>query len=241
MAEIQVNHSTGVLPVKNMNALQRVKGIITSPGMTMESLVEKPKLLLPFIIVAVAQLILYFARYPLYQDYMNRTLTEPLMAAGMTADSIDKFILAMTAATPLTTLFGWFITAVIFFAVFKIFGAKGKFKQYMSITGHAYIITALYYVIVLVASFFTGSLHLNLTLTSIANLLPAEMAGTFIYGIAMAIDIFSLWYYCVIAIGMAAVSGFRKRNAYILVGLIYAVGVLIAGFGAAATKALTGG
>jgi hypothetical protein len=241
MAETQINQSAGTIPANGMNLVQRIKGVILSPGMTMDNLVERPRLLLPLIITAVAQAAVYFARYPMYQEYMNNTIAGTLANAGMTADAIQNYIFLGAAATPLTTLFGWFLSAVIFFAVFKIFGAKGKFKQYMSIIGYAYIIYVLYYIIVLVASFFTGSLYMNITLTSIANLLPAEMSGSFLYGIAMGIDIFSIWYYCVIAIGMAALSGFRKRNTYILVALIYVAGLIVAGFGAAATNALTGG
>lgn len=240
--ETQISRSASELPINNMGPLQRVKGIIFSPGSTMESLAEKPKLLMPLIMIAVAQLVLYLARYSIYQDYMRKSLTEALTAAGMTADSVDRFILIFTAAgIPLSTLFGWFITTVIFFAVFKIFGAAGRFKQYMSITGHAYIITVLYLLIVLITSFFTGSLYLNLPLTSVANILPTEMSGSFLYGMASKVDIFVIWYYCVIAIGVSAVSGFKKRNAYTLVAAVYAAGLIIAGFGAAAAKLATGG
>ena len=242
MAETQINYSTGKLPANDMNLLQRVKGVIFSPGKTMESLVEKPRLLLPLIIIAVAQLFLYLARFSIYQDYMNKSLTDAFTGLGMTAESIDSFILIFgTVGTSLSALFGWFMTAVIFFAIFKIFGASGKFKQYLSITGHAYIITVLYFLLVLAASFITGSLHLDLSLTNVANLLPVDISGSFIYGMVMEIDIFLIWYFCVIGIGMAAVSGFKKRNAYILVAAIYAVGLVMSGFGAIAAKAVTGG
>ena len=242
MTETQLNYSTGELPANDMNLLQRVKGVIFSPGRTMESLVEKPKLLLPLIMIAVAQLGLYLARFSIYQEYMRNSLTDAFTGLAMTAESIERFILIFgTAGTSLSALFGWFMTTVIFFAIFKIFGAGGKFKQYMSITGHAYIITVLYFLLVLAASFLTGSLHMDLSLTSVANLLPADISGSFLYGMAMEIDIFLIWYFCVIAIGMAAISGFKKRNAYILVAAVYAVGLIISGFGAIAAKAMTGG
>jgi hypothetical protein len=251
MAETQINYSNSELPTNDMNLLQRVKGVIFSPGRTMESLVEKPKLLLPLIIIAVAQLALYLARFPLYQDYLRNTFIksqsfmEGLTGTALTAEVIDNYmsksLVQTVIAIPLTTLFGWFLSTVIFFAIFKIFGAKGKFKQYMSITAHAYIISVLYMVIVLAASFFTGSLHVDLPLTSIANLLPAEMSGSFLYGIALSMDIFYIWNYCVIAIGIAAVSGFKKRNSYILFAVIFAVGLLISSFGVIAAKSVTGG
>lgn len=251
MAETQINYSTGELPANDMNLLQRVKGMIFTPGRTMESLVEKPKLLLPLIMIAVAQLALHLARFSIYQDYMRNTYVqsqgfmESLTGTALTAEAIDgymsKLLLQEVIGTPLSSLFGWLLTTIIFFVIFKIFGAKGKFRQYMSITGYAYIITVLYLLIVLAVSFFTGSLHMDLALTSVANLLPADMSGSFLYGMANEIDIFLVWYFCVIAIGMAAVSGFKKRNAYILVAAVYAAGLIIAGFGAIAAKDVTGG
>lgn len=251
MTETQLSYPAGIAPVNELNFLQRVKGVILSPGKTMESLVEKPKLLLPLIIIAVAQLALYLARFPLYQDYLRNTFVksqsfmESLTGTALTADVIDNYMSKSLVQTiisiPLTTLFMWFLSTVIFFAIFKIFGAKGKFKQYMSITAYAYIINVLYMLVVLAASFFTGSLHVDLPLTSIANLLPTEMSGSFLYGIALSMDIFYIWNYCVIGIGLAAVSGFKKRNSYILFAAIFTVGLLISSFGVIAAKSVTGG
>lgn len=251
MTETQIGYPAGEQPVKRMNLLQRITGILLSPGRTTADLIEKPRLIFPLILVAVSMLALYMARLPLYQDYLRQntiksleyvqSLTGQTITPDMVEQSISRGFTQSVILLPVGSLFMWLLTTVIFFAVFKIFGSKGKFKQFFSITGYAYVITALYFLIVLAASFLTGSLHIDVPLTSLANLFSPDATGGFLYGVAKGIDIFSIWSYCVIAIGLAAVSGFRKRNAYILVAVIFVAGLLITGSMTIAQNLITGG
>lgn len=251
MAETQIGYPAGEQPVRRMNLFQRIAGVILSPGKTMEDLIEKPRLIFPLILTAVIMLAVYMIRFPLYQDYLRdstiksmeyvQSVTGQTITPDMIEQNISRGFIQSVILLPVGSLFKWFITTVIFFAVFKIFGSKGKFKQFFSITGYASVIAALYLLIVLAASFFTGSLHVDVPLTSLANLFSPDATGGFLYGIAKGIDIFYIWNYCVAAIGLAGLSGFRKRNTYILMAVLFAVGLLITGSMTMAQSLITGG
>jgi hypothetical protein len=237
----EVSYINGEVPVKGLNFIQRVAGIIHSPGKVMENLSAKPRVIFPLIMIAIAQLAFYLLRFDLYKDFLRQSalassgFAESLTGVKLTPEMIEKTlpqsIISSFITTPLGTLFMWLLTTVILFAIFKIAGGQGKFKAYLSVTGYAYVISALYLVITAVVSFFTNNLHLMIPLTSLANVFPAEMKGNFLFGMIKGIDLFSIWYYCVIAIGMTAVTGFKKRTVYSIIAGVFVIGLLIAGAG----------
>ena len=244
----EVSYINEEVPVKGMNFIQRVAGIIHSPGKVMENLAAKPRVIFPLIMIAVAQVAFYLSRFELYKDFLRQSamassgFTESLTGTKLTPEMIEQTlpqsITMGLITTPLGSLFMWLLTTVILFAIFKIAGGQGKFKAYLSVVGYAYVISALYLVITAVVSFFTNSLHVLIPLTSIANVFPAEMKGNFLYGMIKGIDLFSIWYYCVIAIGMTVVSGFKKRTVYSIIAGVFVIGLLIAGAGEIAVGSL---
>lgn len=225
----------------SLSFFQRIISTFTSPGKLMSDLAAKPRILFPAIMIAFAQLALYIIRLPLYKDFLRKSaiasseLTESLMGTEMTPEMIERSVSAGTIqsyfTTPLGSLFAWLFITVVFFAIFKITGSNGKFKQFLSITGYAYIISVLYIIITFIASFFTGSLHLDMPLTSLATLLSTDMKGNFLYGMLKGVDVFGIWYYTVIAIGLTAITDLKKTTVYSIVAGVFIVGLIIAGAG----------
>ena len=247
MSDFQTNIINEEVTVKEMGFLQRVAGVFTSPGKVMENLAAKPRVLFPLFLIAFAQLALYMIRLPLYQDFLRKSslagaeLAKSLTGMELTPEMIEQrmsqSVIQSVILTPLGSLFGWLFITVIFFIIIKIAGMQGKFKQYLSVTGYAYVISALYLLITLGVSYFTGSLHIDMPLTSIANAFGEEMKGSFVFGLLKGLDVFTIWYYAVIAIGLQIVSGFKKRTAYGIVAGIFIIGLLMAGASEAAMGA----
>jgi len=248
MSEVPANYNYSDVPaMEEMGFFKRVTGIVFSPGKTVENLAARPRVIFPLILTAVSLAALYALRMPLYQEFLRKTMeassefTESLTGIQMTPELIEQSISSSTisgiATTPLGSLFYWLFTTVVFFAIFKIFGGKGRFKQYLSITGYAYVITVLGYIVVFAASFFTGSLHLEIPLTSLANLLSSDLRGSFMFGMLRGVDLFSIWYFAVIAIGMKIVSGFRKYTSYGIIACAFLIGLIIGGVGELAVGA----
>lgn len=247
MSDLQTSAMNEEVTVKKLGFFQRVAGVVVSPGRVMEDLKAKPRLLFPLILMAVVQLAVYLIRLPLWQDSLRKAiisasdLTESLTGIEMTPElieqSLSQSLVQSVIVTPLTALFGWLFITVVLFVIVKIAGRPGKFKQYLSVAGYAYVITALYLLIVLGVSYFTGSLHTEMPLTSIANVFGEEMQGSFVFGMLRGLDVFKIWYYAVIAIGLQTVSGLKKPTAYGIVAAIFIIGLLFAGASEAAVGA----
>lgn len=229
---------------KEMGFLQRVAGIIFSPGETMKELVRKPRLLFAIILTALSQLVVFVVRFPLLQDYLIKTVKASLEMTGaasnieVTPQLVEKTVeiqrVVMLISTPIGSVFSWIMLTAILFGILKIFKAEGSFKQFLSVTGYAYIITSLYLLITLVVSFFSGDLYLTMPLTSLGNLLPESLKGTFIYGLARPLDLFSIWYYAVVAIGAVEASKLSKVKVYTVIVIMFAATLVIAGVSEAA-------
>jgi hypothetical protein len=248
MSEIQVSRINEEMPSEQPSFLKRILWVFTSPGKLMASLAEKPRVLFALILSAISMDALYLLRMPLYTDMLR---TQALAQAGLTKSLSGQVItpamieqtLPMNAklgiiAAPFTMLFMWLFITLVFFAILKIMGGEGKFKAYMSVTGYAYVISSAYILLILIVSFFTGSLLVNPSLTSLATLVSPDSVGTVVYSLLKGMDIFSIWYYVVIAIGLAVVSKLKKRNVYIAVGVVFLIGLIISVAGASVMQSL---
>ncbi|MDP9749865.1 MULTISPECIES: Yip1 family protein [Thermoanaerobacter] len=215
--------------VKEMNFMQRVIGIIISPTETMKNLMEKPRILYPILAMVFGMVLLYLIRFPVFSEYIKNNVQMTLSQSGvsLTQEQIDAAVkmapyMAMIS-TPINQLLTWFISTAIIFGLIKLFKGQGSFKQYLSITGYAYTITLLYILLSLVVSFFTGELTINSSL----GLFAQSLKGSYIYGIMRSIDLFNIWYYVVIAIGVSLVSKISKAKACSIVALVYIGQILL--------------
>lgn len=216
-----------------MNFFKRVAGVFLWPGKVMENLAERPRIAFPFIFLPVVQLVAVLAMIPMYKEFV-RTGTEELVFQQnleMTAEQLNNAVNLATITGPVAGAIGvvitWVLGALILWGIIKIFKGQGSFKQVLSITGYAGVITILSTVVHIIKTNITGVYDL-MSYTSIAVLMP-KMEGNFIYGMAKFLDVFSIWQYVVIAIGVAAVSKMPKKKAYLIVAAIFVIQVLYAG------------
>ena len=248
MSEVPMNFMNEEVVLEQPGFLKRILWTVTSPGKLMENLAQRPRVLFGLILSALSLDVLYLARLPLYKDFLRSTtlasseyvesLTGQAMTAEMVEEALPTSMITGLISQPFGALFGLLLITLIFFAIFKIMGGQGKFKAYLSVTAYSGVISALYILLILIVSFFTGSLHQDVPLTSLATLASSDMAGTFFYGVLKGLEIFSIWSYAVMAIGFTAVSKLKSKHVYIVVAAIFLVGLVIAGFGEAALSAI---
>lgn len=249
MSELQVTtmkEESNVQP----GFFKRLWWIFTSPGRLMAALSEKPKVLICMIIGALAMDIKYLVRLPLYKD-MLRQAAQAQAQSGlyeaygleMTPEMIEatlptSMISGLVAGPFAVILINFLLIALIIFAILKLMGGEGKYKAYLSVVVHANMIMVLYTLLVIPISYITGSLHETPTLASLATLLSPDQAGTPVYTILSAIDVFSIWYYAVLGIGFAAVSKLKKKHVYAITAGIYLIGIIISVVSVSATQSL---
>lgn len=226
---------------------KRLLWVFTSPGKLMESLSRRPRVLFGLIAGSLASEILYIVRLPLYKDMLRSTSLAQQnlysaygfeMTPEMVEATLPTTVRAGLIGIPLSMLFGLLFIAFIFFAILKLTGGQGKFKAYLSVTVYANLIRVLYTLLLIPISFITESLHSEVSLTSLASLASVDMEGTVLYRVLAGIDIISIWYYAVMAIGFTAVSKLKKKYVYGVTAGIFLIGMVIGIAGTIAVKKL---
>ena len=233
MDDINVSVSNPNEGIREMNFFQRASGIILSPAETMKNLAQKPRILFPILAAIFGVAAFYLIRFPLYEEFLMKTLETGMAQKNIqltpeqlqTTYDMSKVIGLVT--TPITTAFFWILSTAVIFGLTKLFKGQGSFKQMLSVTGYAYTIMLVYYIISIIVSFFSGQLMFDNSLANISNIFAPDMKGTFIYGILRGIDLFSIWYYTVMAIGVYAVTGLSKAKSYSIVYAIYIAMMLL--------------
>ncbi len=213
--------------IKPMNFIQRITGVIFSPGRLMQDLAQKPRILFGLLLTLIAPAVMILAIMPMYREYSRVTLeaTYANMNIQMSPEQLEQAVDFAAIIGPISGAAGaaamLFLGALILWGIVKIFKGEGRYKQFLSITGYTSVISALSVITAIISTRLTGAFN-EVSYTSLAALLP-DMKGSFIYGAAKALDVFSIWQYIVIAIGTAAVSKLDKKKAYLIVGCIFAV------------------
>lgn len=216
----------------NMNFFQRVIGIIFSPSKTIMDLIAKPRILFAILSLALGLVTLQLIRYNLYADQMMQALERSLNTnPSVSVEQLEQYSgvlqIAGLLGTAINKILVWFLTGLALWGVVKLFKGEGKLKQYLSIIGYSGVITLLYYALSAAVSFLTGRLMLDDSLANITNLFAPSMKGSYIYGIFRAIGFFNIWYYFIIATGIALLNKISKTKAYSITAFVFIIEVLL--------------
>lgn len=237
MDYLKVSDNTGaeeqLRSEEKLGFLKKVIGVVLYPGKAMRSIAAKPGILFPILLLAVSGFLYYLLNYQFFTDYfyiynqelianMGLEMTNEQLAAQ--ADFTAKIAMY---TTPVSMIIYWLIGTVILFAVVKILKGEGKFKQYLSVTGYAYVIGTLSMIVSTLIAMATGSFSIDTSLTGLAVLLPPESAGSFIHLFLNSFEVFSIWQYAVVAIGVLAVSKFSRTKAYATVFSLFLANALV--------------
>jgi hypothetical protein len=222
--------------VKDMNFFQRLAGIIIEPAETMKNLIHKPRIVFPIIIIALGLVSLYLLRFDLYKDTLRQALELSMqnnpkiqLTPELINQQVDFSAILGLVGVPFGTIIGWLVGTLIIFGLIKLFSGKGRFIQFLSITGYSYVITLLYIILTAIVSYASNTLPVDLPVTSAARLLPEDLNGTFLYGILTGVELFSIWKLVVTGIGITLLSKLDKVKVFsILIGM-YAVQLLFSG------------
>lgn len=218
----------------SLSLVEQILGVIISPYETMADLARKPRILFPIIAMALTMPALYLIRYDMFKSFMIETMEASMAQQGvmMPAEQISAMMewipMVSIASTPFSVLIGWLFMTGVFFGLAKTMKGRGTFKQYLSVTGYAYVVTVLYCLISLVMSFFTGEITMNTSL----GLFFADLQGSYVYGLLRSIDLFNIWYYVLMAIGVGIVSEISRPRIYGAVAAVYLITVLVGGYSA---------
>ena len=214
---------------KTLGFFSRVFGILFYPGRVMEDLAEKPRVLFGILSLLLATPIVSLIRFDTLAQTLREALEQQYLSIGLpitgpefeTTLSISLY--SSVAGGGVMQILVIMLLALGLFIVAKIFRGEGKYKAYLSISGYAGVISLLNLLLLLGLSYITGSMSLDL---SLAMFLPAD-ADAVLRTFLSNFEIFNIWYFIVVGIGVAAVGRFGKGKAIAVTTLVFALSVAI--------------
>jgi len=231
---------------EQLSKIEALAGVITAPSETSETIANTPKKnywLLPVIIFIVVNLIATFL-FMSDKELVNKTMDKQkemmreqfdkkVKEGKMTQEDANK---AMESMNPAGIFFkviafggaviGPFIMLLLLSVVFllglKIMKAQFDFTNVLNVVGLALLIVALGNLISIVISVLRG----DMSTVGLGLLFSEEAVGKKAYALLTKLDVFSIWFYVVLAIGLSKIARINMiKSASLAFGvfIVYAV------------------
>ncbi|MBA7617224.1 hypothetical protein ES703_24536 [subsurface metagenome] len=207
-----------------MSEGRRLLSVFVAPNELFTDLGERPRWLVPFIILilaaAVASLLpRLLLPTEVWLDAMRQQLpggvemSEEQMAVAMTTMRSPVSV-ALNALGGILISGGGAILATLFFwALFSILGGKISFTRSFAVVSYSSLIKVLGMVLIVTLTLILQRLDIQ---TSFA-LLPALKPNTYLYRFAAQIDFFTVWRVIIMGLGFSVVANVPKVKSYLSV------------------------
>jgi len=243
---IEQNGEYGESP-EQLSQSEAMTGVLTSPGETYETISKTPKKnywIIPVLITLLAGVI---ATFLFMQDaeLVNKTMEKQrktmqesfdknVKEGKMKQEDADKAMEGMDPKGMMFKIFGYgfavigpflifFILSLSYLILLKIMKAQFEFSNVMNVVGLSMLIMAIASLIGIVISIFKGEMSgLGLSLFS-----SEESAGAKVYGLLSRIDVFSIWFYIVVGIGLSKIAKLETVKSIVIAFVPYIVYILV--------------
>ncbi len=207
--------------------------IFFSPAKVFEKIKEKPEWLIPMIIVLAVILLSTVITVFLTKDTALAQQEDAMRERGMSDEQIEqaKQFIGGPIAAVLGGVFAVIFTVVILLVfsllinvLIPIFGGASSFKTVFSVVSHAALVRIPSMIVRIILILLTKSLYVS---ASLALLVPGMDKGSFAYRILAGFDGFVIWEMALVALGISVTNNLSKKNAFILILLIFLVSIFI--------------
>ncbi len=222
---------------QQLSVTEAISGVISAPGETFETIATTPKRnywLTPILIAVLLGLVTSFLfmqdkeltskTMEKQKESMMEKFRENIKNGTMTQEQAES---AMDSMNPEGTMFkvigyggaaiGPFIIllvlSIIYFIALKIFKSEAHITDVMNVVGLSFIIIAVGNLLATVVSIIMG----DLTSLGPAMLTTEESAGKKIFAMLTKVDLFAIWFYTVVSIGLSKIGriSFVKSAAFV--------------------------
>jgi hypothetical protein len=207
----------------------RLFQVLVAPGDLFTALRGNPAwagaLLVGAVLVAGSALLIPM---DLMMDAARQQLISQGQAVPPNLESTGGIIRVMSVVGPFVSWFIWalFLALVVWLVFGVLLGDEGRFKHYLAVVSHGLFIAALGALATLPLKLFQQDLTLNLSLASFAFFLE----DGYLLRVLRLLDLFALWGYAVMAIGVTKIDPRRGLAGPLVVLFGFAV-VFAAVFG----------
>jgi len=237
-----------------LSQMDAISGIFTEPGNTFETMTKFPKRnfwLLPLIILVITSVVssfLFFSDTELVSKMMDKQKTkmrekmqESVKSGKMTQeqanDAIEKaekfmdpsglfFKITGFAGAVVSPFIMLFLLSVIYMLFLKTMKANFDFTNLLNVVGLSMMISAVGSILGIVISIIMG----ELTSIGLALIFKPEVVGETLHSLFMKLDVFSLWFYVLVSIGLVKVAKIKPVMSYSVVFGLWVLWLVITTF-----------
>lgn len=218
--------------VQELNAFQKVVGVIVSPGKTFASIALNPNWIVPVLIFMLMSLVFSFAASDIIKKEALKQQVEKMEEQGMDQEQIDQAV----ATTEKFMKYGTYFSSVVFPLILILIiagvflfvgnvalGGSATYKKVLAVTAYSSLVMVVGSIITLPIVLVKDSIQVSF---SLATLFFAETGKSFVYHFLAKIEVFTIWWMAVYAIGLAAIYKMKTQKmatAVVTVYIIYAV------------------
>jgi len=214
------------------SSLADVFKVLYEPTAVFERVRERPTFLMPFLVICVVQLAVFFFNMP----FMKAGMAAQMATRPAGGPDPSKFLWIGAIFVPLGIGLILVIAGGLLWVLVSIFGGEAKFGTLMGVSALSAIPST-----ILLSIVGTVVIHLQGTgqITSMQDLQPALgldlliPARGFLGAVLKGINPFSIWGLVLTAIGVSTTHRLSKSTGYVVAAVSLAIGLCIAGvFGA---------
>jgi len=198
-----------------------------------ERVAQRPRFLVPFLVMCAIQIAIYFANMP----FLKAGMAAQMASRPAGGPDPSQWLFVGAFFIPIGIGIALLLGGLILWMLVSVFGGEGKFGTLLSVSAYAAVPS-----VVLLAIVGTIVLHLQGIgeITSPQDMQPAlgldllaPGAKGFMGAALKAINPFGIWGLVLTAIGVSTTHRLPKNTGYIIATITFLIGVLIAGgFGA---------
>ncbi|MEO8663946.1 MAG: Yip1 family protein [Ignavibacteria bacterium] len=215
-----------VTQYEELSKAEAMAGVFTAPGETFEAIAGAPRKnywILPVLICVVVGLISAFLfmqdnelatkTMDKQKKKMREKFEQSVKEGKMSQEDVEKTMDTMNPKGTMFKIFGFggavigpflilFILGLIYLVILKIMKSPVDFVNILNVVGLAMLITAVGSLLSVVASILKG----DTTSIGLGLVLGESAVGEKVYALISKFDVFSIWFYVVISIGLSKVA-----------------------------------
>lgn len=203
--------------------------VLYEPGAVFERVRTKPSFLMPFLVICVVQIVIYFVNMP----FMKAGMAAQLATRPAGGPDPSKFLVFGAIFIPIGIGIALVIGGGLLWVLVSLFGGEAKFGTLISVATFASVPSVILLALV-------GAIVLQMKgaaqVTSMQDIQPAlgldllvPGASGFLGAALKAVNPFGIWGLVLTAIGVSTTHRLSKNTAYIVATVAFLIGVCIAG------------
>ncbi len=209
-----------------MRAVLDVFNVLHEPTAVFERLREKPRVLVPYLVIAVITVALAFAMRPVYEAAFSGIVANlpPEQAARVDPARQTLFIIAIA---PINILVMLAIGAGLLWVLTSLTGGEARYKMLLSVLAHAWVTFLLVSAVSAVIIFTRGVESVTSFQDARAAVgldLLAPGARGFVGGFLNAINPFSVWGVWLTGVGIAVTHKVGRGTGIVVAAIAFLIG-----------------